>query len=59
MVFLETKQLGWLALIKTFIANLPEKLHKYGELILQKSKYLINGCLAWTRRFGQFIVHQS
>jgi dynein heavy chain len=59
MVFLETKQLGWLALIKTFIANLPEKLHKYGELILQKSKYLINGCLAWTRRFGKFIVHQS
>lgn len=30
MVFLETKQLGWLALIKTFIANLPEKLSKYG-----------------------------
>jgi dynein heavy chain len=59
MVFLETKQLGWFALIKTFIANLPEKLHKYGELLQTKSKYLINGALAWSRRFGKFVVHQS
>ena len=59
MVFLETKQLGWFALIKTFIANLPEKLHKYGELLLAKSKYLINAILAWSRKFGKFVVHQS
>jgi dynein heavy chain len=59
MVFLETKQLGWFALIKTFILNLPEKLHKFGEGLSLKSKYLINGALAWTRKFGKFIVHQS
>ena len=28
MVFLETKQLGWFALIKTFILHLPERLEK-------------------------------
>jgi dynein heavy chain len=59
MVFLETKQLGWFALIKTFIANLPEKLQKLGELLLTKSKYLINGTLSWTRKHGKFLVHQS
>ena len=59
MVFLETKQLGWFALVKTFVANLPEKLQKQGELILHKSQYLINGCLAWTRKYGKFLVHQS
>lgn len=59
MVFLQTKQLGWLALVKTFVANLPEKLAKYNELILNKSKYLINGVLAWTRKFAKFLVHQS
>ena len=29
MVFLETKQLGWLALIKTFVQSLPKELAKY------------------------------
>jgi len=46
-------------LIKTFVLNLPEKLHKYGEAIMAKSKYLINGALAWTRKHGKFLVHQS
>lgn len=59
MVFLETKQLGWFALVKTFIANLPEKLHKHGEHLVTKIKYIINGSLAWTRKFGKFQVHQS
>lgn len=59
MVFLETKQLGWYALVKTFVANLPEKLSKYKDLILAKSQYLINGVLAWTRKFAKFLVHQS
>jgi hypothetical protein len=34
-------------------------LHKLGDLIQTKSKYLINGTLAWTRKFGKFLVHQS
>ena len=59
MVFLETKQLGWFALVKTFIAKLPEKLQKYGEDLQTKSKYILNGALAWTRKSGKFVVHQS
>ena len=59
MVFLETKQLGWYALVKTFAANMPEKLQKYSELLLNKSQYLLNGALAWTRKYGKFLVHQS
>lgn len=59
MVFLETKQLGWFALVKTFVANLPEKIKKYGEHLIVKIKYIINGTLAWTRKFGKFQVHQS
>jgi len=59
MVFLETKQLGWLALVKSFVANLPEKLQKQGELLLHKSQYLLNGVLGWTRKYGKFLVHQS
>lgn len=26
---------------------------------MAKSKYLINGALAWTRKHGKFLVHQS
>lgn len=59
MVFLETKQLGWYALVKTFVANLPEKLAHHAELILHRSQYLINGVLAWTRKYAKFLVHQS
>lgn len=59
MVFLETKQLGWFALVKTFIANLPEKIKKYSENLTNKIKYVINGTLAWIRRYGKFQVHQS
>ena len=59
MVFLETKQLGWFALVKTFIANLPEKLEKYGQLLTKKIQYAINGALAWTRKYGKFLVHDS
>lgn len=59
MVFLETKQLGWFALVKTFVANIPEKLHKYSELLLTKIKYIVNGSLAWIRKYGKFQVHQS
>ncbi len=59
MVFLETKQLGWYALIKTFILNIHEKLKKYGEGLQAKIKYIANGSLAWIRRYGKFQVHQS
>jgi dynein heavy chain len=59
MVFLETKQLGWFALVKTFIAKLPEKIKKSGEPLLAKIKYIANGSLAWTRKYGKFQVHQS
>lgn len=59
MVFLETKQLGWFALVKTFILNLTERLDKYKQQLQDKLKYIINGSLAWTRKFGKFFVHQS
>ena len=59
MVFLETKQLGWFALVKTFIAEIPEKIKKFGDNLLAKIKYIANGALAWTRRYGKFQVHQS
>ena len=59
MVFLETKQLGWFALVKTFVANMNEKLEKQKELVLTKSQYLLNGALAWSRKYGKFLVHQS
>jgi dynein heavy chain len=59
MVFLETKQLGWFALVKTFIAHLTEKLEKNAEHLLTKSKYALNGALAWSRKHGKFLVHQS
>lgn len=59
MVFLETKQLGWFALVKTFILNLTDKLEKYKPVLQDKLKYIINGCLAWTRKYGKFLVHQS
>lgn len=59
MVFLETKQLGWFALVKTFIANLTPRLEKCSEMILNKSKYLLNASLAWSRKHGKFQVHQS
>ena len=59
MVFLETKQLGWFALVKTFAANLPQKLSKQSEQILNKSQYLLNATLAWTRKYAKFLVHQS
>lgn len=34
-------------------------MEKYGELLTKKIKYAINGALAWTRKYGKFLVHQS
>ena len=59
MVFLETRQLGWFALVKTFVAKLPDKLSKYKEAILNKSQYALNGLLGYVRKYGKFLVHQS
>ena len=59
MVFLETKQLGWFALIKTFVLKLNENLAKYGEYLQNKLKFLCNGTLAWIRKYGKFLVHRS
>jgi dynein heavy chain len=59
MVFLETKQLGWFALIKTFILKLHDNLAKYGELLQNKLKFLCNATLAWIRKYGKFLVHRS
>lgn len=59
MVFLETKQLGWFALIKTFVLKLHENLAKYAEFLQTKLKFLVNISLAWIRKYGKFLVHRS
>jgi dynein heavy chain len=59
MVYLETKQLGWFALIKTFILKLHDNLAKYGEILQTKLKFLCNATLSWIRKYGKFLVHRS
>jgi dynein heavy chain len=59
MVFLETKQLGWFALIKTFILKLHPNLAKHGEFLQNRLKFLCNASLAWIRKYGKFLVHRS
>ena len=59
MVFLETKQLGWFALIKTFVLKLHDNLAKHGELLQRQLKFLCNSTLAWIRKYGKFLVHRS
>ena len=59
MVFLETKQLGWFAIIKTFILNLTPRLDKFKDNLRSKLQYITNGSLAWSRKYGKFLVHQS
>lgn len=46
-------------MVKTFILNLTERLEKYKQGLTDKLKYIINGSLAWTRKYGKFFVHQS
>lgn len=59
MVFLETKQLGWLALIKTFVQSLPKELAKHSEHLFSKLKFLFNSCVGWARKYGKFLLHKS
>ncbi|EAS04067.1 axonemal dynein heavy chain (macronuclear) [Tetrahymena thermophila SB210] len=59
MVFLETNQLGWTPLIKSFIQKLPKSLEKFAEAFQATLLWLIDPILAWALRYGQFLVHKS
>ena len=59
MVFLEQHQIGWLALIKSFIKNVPKVLEKSKEFIFLKLKWICDCSLAWVKKNGKCPVYGS
>ncbi|KAL4494234.1 hypothetical protein ABPG73_018753, partial [Tetrahymena malaccensis] len=59
MVFLETKQLGWDPLVKSFIQQLPSSLDKVADQFEKILTWLIDCSLCWAMRHGKFLVHKS
>jgi dynein heavy chain len=54
MVFLETKNLGWRALVKAFGKKIHQNLHKEVELILSTLQWFLEACLAYVKKNGKF-----
>ena len=59
MVYLETKNLGWEALVKGFMAKVPAVLVKSKDLIYNTLRWFIDACLAYVRKYGKFPMHIS
>ena len=59
MVFLEQHQIGWLALIKSFIKRIPKSLEKSKDFIFSKIKWISDCSLAWVKRYGKCPVYGS
>lgn len=58
MVFLESQQIGWYALVKSYINTIPTNVidHAYLDELL---RVLLDCSLAWCRAHGSFPIHKS
>ncbi|CAD8115295.1 unnamed protein product [Paramecium sonneborni] len=58
MVFLETQQIGWYALVKSYIQTIPEKFieHNYLDDLL---RVIIDCSQEWMRKNGKFPIYKS
>lgn len=59
MVFLETKQLGWDPLVRSFVQSMPPSLEKLSESLEKILNYIIDLTLSYAMRHGKFFVHRS
>ena len=60
MVYLETKNLGWEALVKAFIGKKwPKVLEKQAEFMLAALKWFLDPCVTYARKYGKFPLHLS
>jgi dynein heavy chain len=59
MVFLEAQQIGWYALVKSFVQRLPLTLEKQKTMVLDKLRWIIDSSLAWGNRYGKFPIYKS
>lgn len=58
MVYFESKQLGWLTLIKSFINTLPESINVFNDFIVRRLRTVIDLCLAWAQKYAKFAVYE-
>lgn len=56
MVYFESKQLGWKPLVKSIINTMPQCLRDLD--ILPRVHGLIEGCVAWSNKYGSHQVHK-
>lgn len=58
MVFLESQQIGWYALVKSYIKTVPSHAieHAYLDDLL---RIILDCSLAWCRKFGKFPIYRS
>lgn len=57
MVFLEPDILGWEPLIDSFVQTIPETIQNKKEHMTTILKWLFSVTLAWSYKFGKFLVH--
>ena len=60
MVYLETKNLGWEALLKAFMKkNWPKILEKVQDNAFNTLKWFIEPCVPWVKKYGKFPMSLS
>ena len=55
MVYLESKNLGWEALLKSYLKEkFPESLEKSKDIVMKNMKLLVDCCTAFVKKNGKF-----
>jgi len=55
MVYLETKNLGWEVLVKSFLKkSWPKILEKQTDFCFNNLKFFIEACVIWVKKYGKF-----
>jgi dynein heavy chain, axonemal len=59
MVYLESQQIGWYALVKSYVQKIPNSLEKQRPFLQNKLRWIIDCSLAWCERNGKFPIYKS
>jgi len=59
MVYLETKNLGWEALLKAYMYKIPTSLVKQKDYIFDTLRWFMDACLSFVKKYGKFPMHIS
>ena len=59
MVFLESHQIGWMSLIKSFVNQIPPLVAHLKDFMQTKLQWIVDCTLAWCKKYAKFPVYGS